>query len=84
MNRRDGFGLAGGAIHARHAHAAQAKTGNRWRTASAEPGGGHAGELPLMVLYPRNRHLTARVRAFADWVQALFEAEFAAAARIYP
>lgn len=44
----------------------------------------HAGALPLMVLYPRNRHLTARVRAFADWVQALFEAEFAAAARIYP
>lgn len=36
----------------------------------------HAGELPLMVLYPRNRHLTAKVRAFADWVSEVFEAEF--------
>lgn len=41
----------------------------------------HAGELPLMVLYPRNRHLTAKVRAFADWVHEVFKKEFAAAAR---
>jgi LysR family transcriptional regulator for bpeEF and oprC len=25
-----------------------------------------AGELPMYVLYPRNRHLSARIRAFAD------------------
>ncbi|MDB5930586.1 MAG: LysR family transcriptional regulator [Polaromonas sp.] len=43
----------------------------------------HAGELPLMVLYPRNRHLTAKVRAFADWVKGVFEEEFAAAGRIW-
>lgn len=42
-----------------------------------------AGELPMMVLYPRNRHLTARVRAFADWVNELFEAEFEAAGRLF-
>jgi LysR family transcriptional regulator, regulator for bpeEF and oprC len=44
----------------------------------------HAGELPLMVLYPRNRHLTAKVRAFADWVQEVFKEEFAAARRSWP
>ena len=43
-----------------------------------------AGELQMMVLYPRNRHLTAKVRAFADWVSEVFEAEFAAAARVFP
>ncbi len=37
-----------------------------------------AGQLPLAVLYPRNHHLTAKVRAFADWVCELYEAEFAA------
>lgn len=42
-----------------------------------------AGELPLMVLYPRNRHLTAKVRAFADWVKEVFELEFAGAARVW-
>jgi DNA-binding transcriptional LysR family regulator len=36
-----------------------------------------AGTLPLMVLYPRNRHLTAKVNAFALWVKEVFDAEFA-------
>lgn len=31
-----------------------------------------------VYLYPRNRHLTAKVRAFADWVKEVFEAEFGA------
>jgi LysR family transcriptional regulator, regulator for bpeEF and oprC len=39
-----------------------------------------AGTLPLMVLYPRNRHLTAKVNAFALWVKEVFDAEFAAIA----
>lgn len=39
--------------------------------------------LPMMVLYPRNRHLTAKVRAFADWVAEVFKAEFAAGAKLY-
>lgn len=43
-----------------------------------------ASELPMVVLYPRNSHLAARVRAFADWVGTLFDAEFRAAARLYP
>ena len=43
-----------------------------------------AGELPLALLYPQNRHLTAKVRAFSDWVKELFDAEFAAAAGLYP
>jgi LysR family transcriptional regulator, regulator for bpeEF and oprC len=30
------------------------------------------GELPLFLMYPQNRHLSARVRAFADWVTALY------------
>jgi LysR family transcriptional regulator, regulator for bpeEF and oprC len=41
-----------------------------------------AGTLPLMVLYPRNRHLTAKVNAFASWVKEVFDAEFAAIARV--
>jgi LysR family transcriptional regulator, regulator for bpeEF and oprC len=32
----------------------------------------HAGELPLYVMYPRNRHLSARLRAFVDWVLLLY------------
>ena len=28
--------------------------------------------LPVSVLYPQNRQLSARVRLFADWLQALF------------
>jgi LysR family transcriptional regulator, regulator for bpeEF and oprC len=32
----------------------------------------NAGELPLFVMYPRNRHLSARLRAFVDWVVALY------------
>jgi LysR family transcriptional regulator, regulator for bpeEF and oprC len=31
-----------------------------------------AGQLPLYVMYPRNRHLSARLRAFVDWVVALY------------
>jgi LysR family transcriptional regulator, regulator for bpeEF and oprC len=38
----------------------------------------HAGSLPLVVLYPRTRHLSAKVRAFADWAQEIFAPEFAA------
>jgi LysR family transcriptional regulator, regulator for bpeEF and oprC len=34
--------------------------------------GWSAGELPLFVMYPRNRHLSARLRAFVDWVVALY------------
>lgn len=33
-----------------------------------------AGLTPIYVLYPPNRHLSAKVRAFSDWVAALFEA----------
>jgi LysR family transcriptional regulator, regulator for bpeEF and oprC len=32
-----------------------------------------AAELPLVILYPRNRHLSAKVRAFADWAVSLYE-----------
>ncbi|MFO0296068.1 MAG: LysR family transcriptional regulator [Pseudomonadota bacterium] len=35
-----------------------------------------AGRLPLYVMYPRNRHLSARVRAFVDWVVELYAAKF--------
>jgi LysR family transcriptional regulator for bpeEF and oprC len=41
-----------------------------------------AGALEMTVLYPRNLHLTAKVRAFADWVKEVFEREFAEAARL--
>ena len=30
--------------------------------------------LPMNVLYPPNRHLSAKVRAFVDWTAALFAA----------
>jgi LysR family transcriptional regulator, regulator for bpeEF and oprC len=33
--------------------------------------------LPLRLLYPRNRHLSARVRAFADWVVEVYARNFA-------
>jgi LysR family transcriptional regulator for bpeEF and oprC len=36
-----------------------------------------AGELPLFVMYPRNRHLSTRVRVFVDWVIELYAQEFA-------
>jgi LysR family transcriptional regulator, regulator for bpeEF and oprC len=36
-----------------------------------------AGELPLYVMYPRNRHLSARLRAFVDWVIALYAKKMA-------
>lgn len=35
--------------------------------------------LPLNVLYPPNRQLSARVRAFIDWLEALFGDDLAAA-----
>jgi LysR family transcriptional regulator for bpeEF and oprC len=38
-----------------------------------------AGSLPLSVLYPRNRHLAARVRVFVDWVADLYGRECAEA-----
>jgi LysR family transcriptional regulator, regulator for bpeEF and oprC len=31
-----------------------------------------AGELPLFVMYPRNRHLSARLRVFVDWVVEIY------------
>ena len=34
------------------------------------------GELPMLAMYPRNRHLSARIRAFVDWVAELFTREF--------
>jgi LysR family transcriptional regulator, regulator for bpeEF and oprC len=30
------------------------------------------GQLPLYVMYPRNRHLSARLRVFVDWVIPLY------------
>jgi LysR family transcriptional regulator for bpeEF and oprC len=35
-----------------------------------------AGELPMYVLYPRNRHLSSRIRAFSDWMAEVFIGEF--------
>lgn len=29
--------------------------------------------LPLYLMYPQNRHLSAKVRAFADWVAEIYE-----------
>ena len=37
----------------------------------------HAGHLPLTILYPRNRHLSGRVRAFVDWIVEIYSREFA-------
>ena len=36
-----------------------------------------SGELPLYVMYPRNRHLSARLRVFVDWVVALYAQKMA-------
>jgi LysR family transcriptional regulator, regulator for bpeEF and oprC len=36
----------------------------------------HVGSMNLYVMYPRNRHLSARVRVFVDWVVALYAAKF--------
>ncbi len=36
-----------------------------------------AGSLGLYVMYPRNRHLSARVRVFVDWIVSLYAAKFA-------
>lgn len=32
----------------------------------------NAGQLPLYVMYPRNRHLSTRLRVFVDWVVDLY------------
>jgi DNA-binding transcriptional LysR family regulator len=29
--------------------------------------------MPVTVLYPQNRQLSSRVRAFADWLREVFE-----------
>jgi LysR family transcriptional regulator, regulator for bpeEF and oprC len=31
-----------------------------------------AGQLPLYIMYPRSRHLSARLRVFVDWVIQLY------------
>lgn len=36
----------------------------------------NCGELPMVVMYPRNRHLSARIRAFVDWIAEVFAREF--------
>ncbi len=35
-----------------------------------------AGSLPLYILYPRNRHLSARTRVFVDWVVSSYQEIF--------
>ena len=35
-----------------------------------------AGQLPLWVIYPRNRHLSTRLRVFVDWVVELYGQKF--------
>ncbi len=37
----------------------------------------NAGQLPLWVMYPRNRHLSVRLRVFVDWVVAVYAKKFA-------
>jgi LysR family transcriptional regulator, regulator for bpeEF and oprC len=37
----------------------------------------NSGELPLYIMYPRNRHLSARLRAFVDWTVDLYAQKFA-------
>ncbi len=38
----------------------------------------HTDPLPVWIMYPQNRHLSAKVRAFVEWVADLFEAGGAA------
>jgi LysR family transcriptional regulator, regulator for bpeEF and oprC len=38
----------------------------------------NAGSLPLYIMYPRNRHLSARLRAFVDWTVDLYRKKFEA------
>jgi LysR family transcriptional regulator for bpeEF and oprC len=35
-----------------------------------------AGSLPLFVMYPRNRYLSASVRVFVDWIGELYRHKF--------
>jgi LysR family transcriptional regulator for bpeEF and oprC len=39
-----------------------------------------AGALPLTLMYPRHRHLSARLRVFVDWIVALYQRQFEAEA----
>jgi LysR family transcriptional regulator, regulator for bpeEF and oprC len=39
------------------------------------------GAFPLVAMYPRHRHLSARLRVFVDWVVAHYAATFAALRR---
>jgi LysR family transcriptional regulator for bpeEF and oprC len=39
----------------------------------------HTDPLPLYLMYPQNRHLSAKVRAFADWVAELYQRQRALA-----
>jgi LysR family transcriptional regulator, regulator for bpeEF and oprC len=36
----------------------------------------NAGSLPLFIMYPRNRHLSVRLRAFVDWTVDLYRQKF--------
>ena len=36
----------------------------------------NAGQLPLWVMYPRNRHLSTRLRVFVDWVVDVYAQKF--------
>jgi LysR family transcriptional regulator, regulator for bpeEF and oprC len=36
----------------------------------------NAGSLPLYIMYPRNRHQSARLRAFVDWTIELYGRNF--------
>src|SRR5262249_43974074 len=38
--------------------------------------------LPVWVMYPQNRHLSAKVRVFVEWVAELFESQAPAKARL--
>jgi len=38
-----------------------------------------AGSLPVVLMYPRSRHLSAKLRAFSDWAAELYRSEFAEA-----
>jgi LysR family transcriptional regulator for bpeEF and oprC len=34
-----------------------------------------AEQFPISVIYPQNRHLSAKVRVFVDWVSELIQEE---------
>ena len=43
------------------------------RNPGAAAAGLDAALLPVYVVYPPNRHLSAKVRAFVDWTAELFQ-----------